>query len=358
MDGTRRRVYLGIGLAAAVLLLGVGIWAGLKAKRTADNVAEMVVPTRVLPTVAATAGPTAIVAPPTALPTPVPEPDGPVNILLLGADKRPEQLAGRTDAVILARVDPKQNRVALLSFPRDLWVTVPGYGEERINSAYFVGETKIGEGYGPELAKRTVSELTGLPVDRFVFINLQGFAAVIDKIGGIEINVPEPIDDPAYPTEDFGTIAIHFDAGCQVLDGERALQYARTRHQDNDFKRNQRQQQVLSAIFNTARRQGLFAQLTNLDEYTGLLKDDIRTDLTIPEMLSLAQVGARLQGENVKRYQIDSFKIYELQPPATFAVDPDDLKSVVAQFTGAAPDPPPAEVKGIPPSNAAAVECK
>src|SRR6185369_14852501 len=89
-----------------------------------------------------------------------------------------------------------------------------------------------------------------------------------------------------------------------MLDGDRALIYARTRHADSDFGRNQRQQQVLMAIFDRVRAQGLLAQLTNLDEYTGALRDYVRTDLSRSEMLSLASVGPRLQAENIQRYAI------------------------------------------------------
>lgn len=377
-SSVQRRSLVAVLLVVGLVLAGTGLWLGSKWKRAADNINAMIVtpvtlpatqlpapsPPPVQPAIAAAQTATTTLAQSTAAPVPtspptaLPAPDQPLNILLLGTDRRSDQLAGRTDAVLLARIDFRQKRASLLSFPRDLWVKIPGHGEERVNGAYFVGETEIGKGFGPALAKQTVSELTGLPVQNFVMINIDGFAAIIDKIGGIELDVPERIDDPAFPTDDLRTIRVTFEAGCQRMNGTRALQYARTRHQDSDFKRNRRQQQVLSAIFNTVRKQNLFTQVTNIDEYTALLRDDIKTDLSIPQILSLAQFGAQLTPDMIHRYQIDSFKIYTLPAPATFAVDRRELRRLVDQFTGNIPDQIPEPGKGFAPTTAAAVECK
>ena len=99
-------------------------------------------------------------------PTLVPEPDGPLNILLLGTDARIGQDISRTDAIILVHLDPREDRASMLSLPRDLWVQIPGYGKDRINAAYPIGERQIGPGYGPALAKATVSKLTGVRAQR------------------------------------------------------------------------------------------------------------------------------------------------------------------------------------------------
>ncbi|MEN9935025.1 MAG: hypothetical protein RLZZ387_1604 [Chloroflexota bacterium] len=270
-------------------------------------------------------------------PVPQPETDDPVNILLLGTDARAGELPSRTDAIILVHLNPHTNRVSLLSFPRDLWVEIPGHGYGRINAAYALGERKYGAGYGAALVKETVSGLAGVPVHHFILINFEGFKTVIDRIGGIEVDVPRSIDDPKYPMDEFPgdvrTMEVHFDAGVQRLDGERALIYARTRHADSDFGRNQRQQQVLMAIFDRVREQGLLAQLTSLDDYTGALRDYIRTDLPRSKMLGLARVGTRLTAESVQRYAIDSKMIVALEGPATFAADPVAVREIVDKMT-------------------------
>jgi LCP family protein required for cell wall assembly len=285
---------------------------------------------------------------PEPIPTAVPEPGGAMNILLVGTDARPGEDVSRTDTIVLAHFDNRTNRVSMLSFPRDLWVTIPGYGKNKINAAYPIGERKIGPGYGPALLKETVGELVGLPIDHFVLINFDGFKTLIDKIDGIYVDVPKALDDPAYPTDDYRTIKIHFDAGRQLLDGDRALIYARTRHADSDFGRNQRQQQVLMAIFDRVREQGLLSQLTNIDQYTESMSDYIRTDLSRSDMLSLASMGSKLSAESIQRYAIDPSMVVERHQPAYVLVlsDKKGLKRLVSQML----DPAVASAGGETPS--------
>jgi LCP family protein required for cell wall assembly len=327
---------------------------GLKWKQALDNVDAMRVAPVVLPTAAPEyqppdehlngVGPLLgdtspdVQLPPE--PTPIPGPDAPINILLLGTDARIGEDISRTDAIILVHLDPHTDRVSMLSLPRDLWVSIPRYGKNRINAAYPIGEQKLGVGYGAALAKETVGKLVGLPVQHFVLINFEGFRALIDKLGGVYIDVPKAIDDPTYPMDeypgDLRTMKVHFDRGRQLMDGATALIYSRTRHADSDFGRNQRQQQVLMAIFDRVRTQGLLAQLTNLDEYTGALRDYVRTDLSRSEMLSLASVGPRLQAENIQRYTISPKMVAEQLRPSYRLVltDPNGLKQLVRTMLG------------------------
>lgn len=262
-----------------------------------------------------------------------------VNILLLGTDARPEDDGPtRTDAIVLVRIARDGGRVSMLSIPRDLWVTYSTGGQGRINAAYAVGENKFGPGGGAALAKSTVSKLLGVPVDHFVLINFQGFQTLIDQLGGIKVDVPEEIYDPAYPTTDYGTIEVRFRAGLQYMDGERALIYARTRHADSDFGRNQRQQLVLMSIFNRIRERDLLQQLTSLDDYTGALRGYVKTDMGRSTMLEIASFARHVSPDSVLRYAIDSKVIVNLKQPAgaTFAVEPTALVRIVNQFTGEA----------------------
>jgi anionic cell wall polymer biosynthesis LytR-Cps2A-Psr (LCP) family protein len=128
---------------------------------------------------------------------------------------------------------------------------------------------------------------------------------------------------------------IHFDAGRQVMDGTTALIYARTRHSDSDFGRNQRQQQVLMAIFDRIREQGLLTQLTSLDEYTGALRDYVRTDLSRSEMLQLASVGPRLHADDIQRYSISPKMVAESQNPYRLVLtDPKGLRQLIHEMLG------------------------
>jgi polyisoprenyl-teichoic acid--peptidoglycan teichoic acid transferase len=167
-----------------------------------------------------------------------------VVVLVMGSDARPDEVrrgeAGRTDTMLAVVADRSPGALMLISIPRDLWVRIPGYGEERINTAYAIG--------GPGTAKRAVGDLLGVPVERHLLIGLQGIRDIVDAAGGIEIDVEHPIHDDAYPTDDYGTIVVDIPAGRQRMNGETALRYARTRHQDDDFGRMARQQQVVAAL--------------------------------------------------------------------------------------------------------------
>jgi polyisoprenyl-teichoic acid--peptidoglycan teichoic acid transferase len=346
MARPRRRTVIGILVVIGILFCTTTLWLGLKWKRALDNVEAMRVAPVTLPTATPdgstsesgsiagqSAAPTAApeFAAPPAEPTAIPGLDAPINILLLGTDARDGEDVSRTDSMILVHLDPGSNRVGMLSFPRDLWVSLPGYGKNKINAAYPTGEKRIGTGYGPALAKETVSKLTGLPVQRFVMINFDGFKTLIDRLDGIYIDVPKAIDDAKYPTDDFKIMKVHFDAGRQLMDGATALIYARTRHADSDFGRNQRQQQVLMAIFDRIREQGLLTQLTNLDGYTDALRDYVRTDLSRSEMLQLASLGPRLHAEDIQRYAISPKMVAEdVGPPYRLMLaDPRGLKLLV-----------------------------
>ncbi len=171
-----------------------------------------------------------------------------LNILLLGTDTRPgESGPARTDTLILATVNPQGPYVGMLSIPRDLWVRLPDGSEDRINTAHFFAEIKK-PGTGPAAAAKTVASNFGVAVDRYARIDFAGFVHIIDALGGITIDVPAPIVDYEYPTYNYGIQVIRFAAGEQRMDGERALQYARTRHGSSDLKRAARQQAIIVAI--------------------------------------------------------------------------------------------------------------
>ena len=173
---------------------------------------------------------------------------GRLTVLILGLDRRQgEGYVVRSDTLMLATMNPAGPRVGLLSIPRDLYVDIPGYATNRINTAHFWGESEA-EGRGPVLAKQTVAQNFGIPVQRFVRVDFDGFRAVVDAVGGIEVEVGEPIIDNAYPTEDYGAVRIEIPAGRQLMDGETALQYARSRHDSSDFSRTKRQQQIMIAL--------------------------------------------------------------------------------------------------------------
>ncbi|NTV62838.1 MAG: LCP family protein, partial [Oscillochloris sp.] len=259
-----------------------------------------------------------------------------INILLLGSDRRPgESWTTRSDAIVVIHLDPARERVALLSLPRDLVVPIPGYGQARINAATVYGDLDPSLGGGLALARRTVSEYLGIPITYVLRADFHAFIAAVDAIGGVEIDVPEALYDPAYPTMDYGYMVASFAPGRQHMDGETALIYARMRHADSSYARNRRQQLVLLAIMNQVRSRNILAQVQVVSDLTSALRDDIQTDMSPERMLGLAWAFRGISPDTVERYALDESMVSEGvladDPYATFA-DTGQVRQLVRQL--------------------------
>ncbi len=221
-----------------------------------------------------------------------------VNILLLGIDKRPDELYSRTDTMMLVTVDPNTRTAGMMSVPRDLWVAVPGYGEDRINKAYYFGDQNNYPGGGPALAMKTVQYNLGIPVHFYAQIDFKGFRDIVDTLGGITIEVPETIDDPTYPDNNYGYDPFYIEAGTQTLDGYNALRYARTRATPgSDFSRSRRQQQVLLAVRDKALQVGI---IPKIPELWTTMAGTVETDLQLVDILELAQLADEISSDDIK----------------------------------------------------------
>jgi LCP family protein required for cell wall assembly len=220
----------------------------------------------------------------------VPPPAGDaITILLLGNDRRPQETGiPRTDTIMLMRLDPKAQRVALFSLPRDMWVEIPGYGANRINAAYVWGEYYGAPGGGLQLARETVSHLLNIPVDYAIMADFEGFIGLIDAIGGVVVHVEKELHDSVFPTMNYGYTTVHFAPGRQLMNGERALTYSRIRHPDSDFMRTRRQQAVIVAIGERLQERGDLKNLTSLTQITGALRGFVQTDMPEERILGLA----------------------------------------------------------------------
>jgi LCP family protein required for cell wall assembly len=251
------------------------------------------------------------------------------SVLVLGSDARPDEIrsgqVGRTDTLLLFVADRATPRVAMVSVPRDLWVSVPGHGEERINAAFELG--------GAQSAKQTVSNVLGQRVDRYVLIGLQGVRDIVDAAGGVDITVAQAIHDDAYPTDDYGVVTVDIPAGRQHMDGETALRYARTRHQDSDFGRIARQQQVLGAV------RGALLNPINWPRVPAVIiaaQQSIRTDVNPLDAIAIAAAVLRDPGEP-ERLVIDTSLVNPFTGEGgAFLLEPKpELRSAVARFLGA-----------------------
>jgi LCP family protein required for cell wall assembly len=242
---------------------------------------------------------------------------GACNYLLLGSDSRanlsPEEQerlgsnaslggANRADTIMLVHTDPRLKKAIVLSFPRDLWVEIPGRGHDRINAAFEDGA----DGGGAQLMAQTISDLTGLGIDHYLYVDLEGFRRTVETLGGVDMCIPAyNVNTPGYLTHTIsddttrqvyypeeGHIAdpnsgLNIVPGCQRLDGRQALAYVRARHLPcdhiPDFARIGRQQQFLRAIVNQMLRPSVIVKapalvgpvLENLRRDAGLVPSDL-----------------------------------------------------------------------------------
>lgn len=261
-----------------------------------------------------------------------------VNILLLGSDERSTDSSGRTDAMVLVTIEPNSKTVGMLSIPRDLWVSIPGYGEKRINTAYRLGQVYDHPGGGAALAMQTVEANLGVAIDDYILLNFDGFTQIVDTLGGIDICVPKTIDAAAYygysaqyinrdeyysfvpvsaiqgaetqPADghraanqagvepDKGYEFLYIEAGQHTLDGDTALRYARSRASITaDFARIQQQQAVLLAIRAKALQLGVIPKLPEMwESMSGL----VETNLQLTRIMQLAALAHDIPADQIR----------------------------------------------------------
>ncbi len=235
-----------------------------------------------------------------------------VNILLLGIDQRSalnEPGPFRTDTMMVVSLDPVRKTAGILSIPRDLWVSIPGSPRpDRINNANVIGDVNGYPGGGPALAAETVRQVLGIPIDKYVLINFEVFTTVVAAIApdGVEVCLNEAIDDEYYPDASYGFIRVQFPAGCQILDAERLLQYARTRHGNTDFDRAARQQQVMQSLRDKVLNVGGLTQfIGQAPALYSQLSTSVKTNMSLDEMLRLASLVLEIPRENIRTGVID-----------------------------------------------------
>jgi len=276
------------------------------------------------------------------------------NVLLLGIDERTSQHGPwRTDTMIVLTVDPATKTAGMISIPRDLWVPIPGFGENRINTALFLGDLNGYPGGGPALAKKTVQLNFGIPIHYYVRVNFVGFEKVIDAIGGIDIQVPKEINDPKYPDDNFGYDPLYIPAGHHHMDGELALKYARTRHGNSDFDRINRQQQVIMAMRDRVMQLGLLPRmLPRLPQLVDSMGDAIQTDIPLSELWALGQLAREIDRDHIKARAIDQTMTVPITTPKGQKVlwpDREKIRPLIEELfaspSSLQPGPPQPEVR-------------
>lgn len=221
----------------------------------------------------------------------------------MGVDARPgEEYAPRSDTIIVVRIDPQAKRVDMFSIPRDLLVAIPYFSDgTKINAAYPWGEGSSLEGGGPTLVAQTIELNFGIRIDYFASVSISGLEDIVDTIGGVRIDVKAPLKDDQYPTSDYGYTRVYFPTGLQNMDGVHAVKYARTRHSDGDFKRTERQQQLLLSMREQILQTGIITKLPQLISDIG---NTLRTDLSPGQVLSLARLAQDIPHENIYSHSL------------------------------------------------------
>jgi LCP family protein required for cell wall assembly len=230
---------------------------------------------------------------------PVSSPTQPFTVLLLGSDDDSKFAPDRfnTQSMILVRVDPSTRQATMLSIPRDLWVPIPTQGWGKISWAYQIG--------GAPSAMAAVESNFKVHVDDYVWIGLNGLVNLINKLGGVNLQVTNPVMDDYYPadlknSEDpYGYYRVAVLPGAVHLDGVHALQYVRSRHGDvrGDFARSERQQQLLLAI----KAQASHVNVADLPALTSAFNGEIKTSVGLDRLSALLAAANDFNSSNTHR---------------------------------------------------------
>jgi LCP family protein required for cell wall assembly len=207
--------------------------------------------------------------------------DDRLNVLVLGIDTRDSDPATRnTDTMLVISIDPLNKSASMLSIPRDVYIDKPGTFQGKINGAFAFG--------GPQLVRKLVDDLLGVPIHTYVLINFDAFNKIIDGVGGVIVDAKRPVRDESYPTVDFGVERINILTGPQLMHGDVALKYARSRHDTNDYSRARRQQEVIGALRARLSQPEALRTLPTLVDTVGTT---IETDFDPANVLPLARTG-------------------------------------------------------------------
>ncbi len=246
-----------------------------------------------------------------------------VNILLLGSDRRPGGTLFRTDTIILVSIDTQKGMVHILSFPRDLYVYIPGWTQDRINVAWQHG--------GFDGLAATMQQNFGVRPSHYAMVNFRVFKRVVDDLGGLEVKVGQPLYDK-YPGKGWITIP----KGKVHMDADMALWYVRSRKTSNDFARNRRQQEVLLALFEKFIS---LDALTRAPEFYKAYKKGVITNLKFEDGLALLPIAAQvaLDRTRIKHYYITPEMAYDyITPGGAMVLLPNEtaIRKLVKQVVG------------------------
>lgn len=198
-----------------------------------------------------------------------------IIVMIMGVDEREDDV-GRSDTLMVATLDPKKKKAALLSIPRDTRVKIRGYGFDKINSAYAYG--------GYELTKDTVEDLIGVHMEHHILINIKSFKKIIDAIGGVDINVEKRMYYEDVWDDD-GGLLIDLQPGPQHMDGNTAITYVRYRDEEGDIGRIRRQQKFMQAVMDRITSPAIIPRIPSIIKE---VISSVETDLSMKQLIEFA----------------------------------------------------------------------
>lgn len=249
------------------------------------------------------------------------------TFVVAGLDSRAPVDPGNTDALLLVRVDLDAGTVRALSIPRDLYVVIPGFDRDKIGRAYDLGTRADADDdwqAGAETLASTILRNFGVEIDGSAFADFNGFPDIIDALGGIEVDNPYDLYHP-------DRTRVVYPEGQIRLDGEEALEFVRTRHQDGDDGRVERQQLVLAAMLEKAQDPAIREELPGI---VATARDALRTDVSIPLQLRLLSLAGNISEDDVSFGTITEFLTEETLPSGmwVYQADWDTLPAYVQSW--------------------------
>lgn len=244
---------------------------------------------------------------------------GRTNIIVMGVDSRVDDV-GRSDTLMVFMIDPKSEKVEVMSVPRDTLVKIPGHGWDKINHAYAYG--------GHKLTRATVEDFLGIKVDHYVLIDIQGFQGIVDAIGGVDINVEKRMyyEDPW----DDSPLVIDFQPGMQHMDGQKAMEYVRYRDEEGDIGRIARQQQFIKAVYDKVTSP---ANIPNLPRLTAVLAKMVKTDVYASKVPGLANSLVKAVKNGLKGSSVPGTPKY-IGDISYWVPDVEDTRDMVIKMQG------------------------
>jgi LCP family protein required for cell wall assembly len=247
------------------------------------------------------------------------EPDGMITILIMGSDYRPSS-GFRTDVIMLAFLNPRLGTVSVVSFPRDLWVYIPGWQMGRINTAFPHG------GFGA--MQDTLEYNLGVKPDFYIMTNFDGFRNIVNTLGGIEVNTAKRLSDSCEIPPGSGTRWCSVGPGVMHMDGDTALWYVRSRYSTSDFERGRRAQEVMQALF---LKLISVNAITRAPELFNQFAATVDTNLGLTDILPLLTLASQLgDTSGVMRYTIDTNHVTAWTTPGGGSVQLPKIEAIQA----------------------------